>query len=223
MASFLTPSHNRWVEFIQSQFYSWVPLSARCWTGCKVPDGMLVLNPYLNCRGLGAIPASACTYLPGLNSFFFLKHLGISLLLLSMAQIFFFFFFFTGFHGFGALGKFPSKPAQSGMDTGGCSASLCQAPTVCRLGTTDAGFSLSNRCALALFFTLRRIILKAFLLAIGSGAKLKNNFQASRHNCLCFVIIFVVYVKPGIWPCAVGGRESRTQSFLLWLTCSFAQ
>lgn len=71
MASFLTPSHNRWVEFIQSQFYSWVPLSARCWTGCKVPDGMLVLNPYLNCRGLWAIPASACTYLPGLNSFFF--------------------------------------------------------------------------------------------------------------------------------------------------------
>ena len=105
MASFLTPSHNRWVEFIQSQVYSWVPLSARCRTGCKVPDGMLVLNPYLNCRGLGAIPASACTYLPGLNSFFFLKHLGISLLLLSMAQIFFFFFLrvFTGLELWGSF------------------------------------------------------------------------------------------------------------------------
>lgn len=47
MASFVTPSHSRWVDGVHP-----VPVLHLGNPVRKEPGRMLVLNPYLNCRGL---------------------------------------------------------------------------------------------------------------------------------------------------------------------------
>lgn len=161
------------------------------------------------------LPFSSQTWIP-----FYLKHLGISLLLLLFCKR-------ASFTCLELWGRFlPSQIALSYGLEGILHPCVMLQPFV---GLVPLKSSLSlqallpNHCAPVLLLTLCRMVLKVFLLAIGSSGTLKNDFQARQCYCFCFVIIFVVSIKSNIWQCALVGREPCTQLFLLWLTYSFSQ